>query len=915
MKRMLAHLFLSAVMALMVGCGGGGTNGGGTTPTPPVTPPPVTPPQPAITISPSRLPDAVLGKVYSASLTASGGTAPYTWAATSGLPEGTQLSADGKLSGTLSSATNSSIFQTIFVKVTDSSNPPATATTSVRLTGYPQIQIAPYTSLSDANANIPYQGRLWISGGSGAYTTTIGGATPLGITVSPSGSLVEFGGTATTPGQYPLTINVKDSADPPQTVALPITLNVMSKLAISSASLPYGVVGRPFTGQIQAVNGVGGLTFTALELPQGLQIDNSGTISGVPTKVSSSFGIRVTDSNNPPQVAERWFYSPIYGTLALNPTSPYTLHVGDQVNEWFAPSGGVPPLSWSVSAGSLPPGTWISAWERLAGSPTSAGTYVAGIEVRDSANPPQVANAAVTFNVLPPSVSTTYQTLATAVLGRAYTEHLYATRGTFPYTWAIQSGSLPPGLTIDSLGVISGTPTSAGSFTFDAVVTDSATPAQVASGNYSILVDAVPLRRNDTIATASSTDSTSVTGSISPYSDPVDTANPDTDYYKFVANVGDTVEIGVSASGGSPGFDPVLEIVDANGQRFRTCKDPGDDNPPSPAVKDATPDAFDDECLNDDVQIGVYTNSRLSFLVPGTAGTQVTFYAHVLDSRGDARPDFKYWMTISGVQPSLRLSKTLPEAVVGKPYDTGQLAYGGTGVITVSFSGGTLPPGLSVSSGTIKGTPTTAGQYQFSLTASDSATPPQTVTQNYNVTVTSPVTLVTSSLPPAQTGVSYFAPITCSGGVPPYRFGMMSNNWTPGLDFNTSSGIISGAPLYTGSFVATISCVDSSFANRAYGTVSIDISPGPLVLKSTQLPTAYKGWGYQTSLKVLGGKRDYTFAVQGGNFPAGLTLNPNSGGIAGTVSAAGTYVFTVKVTDALSTSTTTDVTLTVTDLQ
>jgi len=59
-------------------------------------------------------------------------------------------------------------------------------------------------------------------------------------------------------------------------------------------------------------------------------------------------------------------------------------------------------------------------------------------------------------------------------VGTAYTQTLNATGGTSPYTFAITSGSLPPGLSLSSSGVISGTPTATGVYTFSFQATDSA---------------------------------------------------------------------------------------------------------------------------------------------------------------------------------------------------------------------------------------------------------------------------------------------------------------------------------------------------------------------------------------------------------------------------------------------------------
>jgi hypothetical protein len=63
------------------------------------------------------------------------------------------------------------------------------------------------------------------------------------------------------------------------------------------------------------------------------------------------------------------------------------------------------------------------------------------------------------------------------VVSVGYSYQLNATGGKPPYTWAITSGSLPPGLHLASTGAISGTPTAAGSSTFGIIVRDASTPA------------------------------------------------------------------------------------------------------------------------------------------------------------------------------------------------------------------------------------------------------------------------------------------------------------------------------------------------------------------------------------------------------------------------------------------------------
>ena len=117
-------------------------------------------------------------------------------------------------------------------------------------------------------------------------------------------------------------------------------------------------------------------------------------------------------------------------------------------------------------------------------------------------------------------------------------------------------------------------------------------------------------------------------------------ANPDSDYYVLTANPGATVTVEIKAQRVNPPspLDSVLEIVDANNNRPSLCDDPlyypfG---------------SYTSPCLNDDIPNGKTTDSILILQVPATNTGPLTFYAHVLDWRGDARPDFIYTITVTG---------------------------------------------------------------------------------------------------------------------------------------------------------------------------------------------------------------------------------------------------------------------------
>jgi hypothetical protein len=72
------------------------------------------------------------------------------------------------------------------------------------------------------------------------------------------------------------------------------------------------------------------------------------------------------------------------------------------------------------------------------------------------------------------------------VAGSAYRQSLSATGGTPPYAYLLSGGSLPPGVVLTAAGVLSGTPTAAGTYRFTVQVTDAA--AQVIVVTYQWVV-------------------------------------------------------------------------------------------------------------------------------------------------------------------------------------------------------------------------------------------------------------------------------------------------------------------------------------------------------------------------------------------------------------------------------------------
>lgn len=154
---------------------------------------------------------------------------------------------------------------------------------------------------------------------------------------------------------------------------------------------------------------------------------------------------------------------------------------------------------------------------------------------------------------------------------------------------------------------------------------------------------------------------------------------------------------------------------------------------------------------------------------------------------------------------------TLPGGMVGLVYQTTVTATGGLAPYNFSVSAGNLPAGLvlSASTGTISGTPTTAGSGSFTIQVSDSETPAVIASQAYTVTIIPTLAIATSSLPAANIGVNYSTSIVATGGVTPYTFSVTGGALPAGLTLS-STGVISGTPTAAGSFSFTITVTDSA---------------------------------------------------------------------------------------------------------
>ena len=249
----------------------------------------------------SSLPAGTVSTAYSTPLSASGGTAPYTWSITSGsLPSGLSLSGTGTISG-MPTAAGSSTFT---LQVTDSASAPASATASLTITiaGVQALTITS-TSLPAGTVGVGYSASLAATGGLTPYTwTVLSGNLPQGLSLSAAGAI---SGTPTTTGTSTFTVQVSDSESTPAiaTAQLSITVNTVT---IAGQSLPAGTINVAYSTTLEAVGGVTPYSWTLMSgtLPTGLTLSAGGVIAGTATATgTSTFTVQVADAEVTPATA------------------------------------------------------------------------------------------------------------------------------------------------------------------------------------------------------------------------------------------------------------------------------------------------------------------------------------------------------------------------------------------------------------------------------------------------------------------------------------------------------------------------------------------------------------------------------------------------------------------------------------
>ncbi len=349
---------------------------------------------------------------------------------------------------------------------------------------------------SDGCRNGSYSFTFTGQGGTTPYAWNLSGSVPPGLKLDSATGILA--GAPTQNGSYKFTLEFEDKAGATLAEDYVVTIkdfNITDAYDFKEQEKPVTRLiycpGSSFDHAIQTCGGKSPLTWSLVAgtLPSGIQLLN-GHISGTTSLTGKhAVTVRVTDSAG--QTAEHDYSLEAASSVTIitsghlpqgQTSKPYT-------NTQLEACGGTTPYTWDDPKAGLPAGLTLSSSGLISGTPKSAGTTTVEIRVTDSKS--ASASRSFTLTVIPGPLSVV--TTSPLTDGKECTYQSWtmkATGGSGSYSWKLASGSQAPnGLTLNAAGVLSGTPTTPGSYSFTLQVNDG---TSTVSGTFALKIDPSP---------------------------------------------------------------------------------------------------------------------------------------------------------------------------------------------------------------------------------------------------------------------------------------------------------------------------------------------------------------------------------------------------------------------------------------
>ncbi len=776
---------------------------------------------------------ATVNTTYSGYCTASGGSGSYTFSNSGSVPTSLQFAASSA-NYTLSGNPSAQGPFTFTVTVQDTSTPQQTKSQQITITVAPALLTISCTLPTTAEYGEPYTGASCMGGGgTPTYTYSVSsGSLPTGLQiVSTTGAIT---GSPMASGNFSFVLTVKDGGSPQQVANYPVTnFSVASQLMLTCTTpTQANIVGQSYTANCTASGGTPNYNYTFTgSLPGGLTLSSSnGAITGqLNASGTFNFTVKVTDGGSPAQSASQSVTITVVTALSITTTSFASGFAGQQgYSASCSATGGTPPYNFALNGGSLPNGLQLATGSSCAitGSPTTVGTFNFGIKVTDGGSPAQTYTQPLSITI-GPALAITSTSAPNGAVNLAYSYALTAQYGQQPYSWSLASGTLPPGIGINGTS-LSGTPTTANTYSFTLKVADSGSPSQSATQAYSVTIAAGLIISTTSLPNGVMNDSYTATL----------TAQNGSGTYMWSTTGGLPTGLSLSSSGTISGipsaagtFTFPVKVTDTTSPTPQTYSE-------SFTVKIASTLTLTASTLPSGAVGAPYSTScsasggttPLSYAVVGTLPAGLNFNTSNCAIAGSptATGTSSFSITVTDAstpqQSATRqfsitvaagltiTSGSLGAATQSSPYSGILTAANGTQPYTWQWSAASgLPAGLSFSSsGTISGTPTAPGDYVIVFTVTDSSSPKQTNSKT--------LTLVVNA---------YTAPV-----VPTFTFVGLPSSVTPGSAIGNLS--VSASPQSSAAWPFSVTL---TFTPNAAGVTSVYVDPALQFVNSSGTAT------------------------------------------------------------------------------